>query len=88
MRILLSLEAVDAHDEGGLGDEHLPNLRQFLQLWGYIFRVHAVVGGEIFGVLLVAVAAFAPVCLQKSKEHKFKIVPHHVVLAPWRSGSE
>ena len=88
MRILFSLEAVDAYDGGGLGDGHLLNLRHFLQLWGYIVRVHVVVGGDSFGVLLVAVAAFAPVCLQKSKEQKFKSVPHHVVLAPWRSGSK
>ena len=65
VRILPSLEAVDAHD--GLGDEHLLNLRHSFQLWGYVSRVHIVVGGEGFGVLLVAVAAFAPVCLRKSK---------------------
>ena len=67
VRILPSLEAVDAHDGGDLGDEHLLNLRHFLQLWGYVPRVHVVVGGEAFGVLLVAVAAFATVCLRKSK---------------------
>ena len=67
VRILPSLEPVDAHDKGVLGDEHLLNLRHSLQLWGYVSRVHIVVGGEGFGVLLVAVAAFAPVCLRKSK---------------------
>ena len=46
--------------------------------------VHVVVGGEGFGILLVAVAAFAPVCLQKGKVQKVKRAPHHVVLAPWR----
>ena len=88
VRILPSLEAVDAHDGGDLGDEHhLLNFRQSLQLWGYISRVHVIVGREGFGVLLVAVTAFAPVCLQKSKMQKVKSAPHHVVLAPWRSGS-
>ena len=87
VRILPSLEAVDAHDGSDLGDEHLLNLRHSLQLWGYISRVHVVVGGEGFGALLVAVAAFEPVCLQKSKIQKVKSAPHHVVLAPWRSGS-
>ena len=48
---------------------------------------HFVVGGEGFGVLLVAVAAlFAPVCLRKSKVHSVKSAPHRVVLAPWRNG--
>ena len=84
---LPSLEAVDAHDGGDLGNEHLHNLRHTLQLWGYISRVHVVVGGEGFGVLLVAVAAFAPVCLQKSKVQEDKSAQHHVVLAPWCSGS-
>ena len=87
VRILPSLEAVDAHDGGDLGDEYLLNLRHSLQLWGYVSRVHIVVGGEGFGVLLVAVAAFSPVCLRKSKVHKVKSAPHHVALAPWRSGS-
>ena len=87
VRILLTLEAGDAHNGGDLGDEHLLNLRHSRQLWGYISRVHVVVGEEGFGVLLVAVAAFAPVCLQKSKVQNVKIAPHHVVLAPWRSGS-
>ena len=87
VRILPSLEVVDAHDGDDLGDEHLLNLRHSLQLWGYVSRVHVVVGGEGFGVLLVAVAAFASVCLRKSKVHKVKSVAHHVVLAPWRSGS-
>ena len=32
VRILPSLEAVDAHDGGDLGDEHLLNLRHSLQL--------------------------------------------------------
>ena len=86
VRILPFLEAIDAYDGGDLGDEHLLNLRHSLQLWGYISRVHVVVSGEDFGVLLVAVAAFAPVCLQKGKVHKVKSAPHHVVLAPWRSG--
>ena len=73
VRILPSLEAVDAHDGGGdLGEEHLPNLGHSLQLWGYISRVHVVVGGEGFGVLLVAVAAFAPVYLRESKAQKVK----------------
>ena len=67
VRILPSLEAVDARDGGDLGDEHLLNLRHSLQLWGYVSRVHVVVGGEGFGVLLVAVAALAPVCLRMSK---------------------
>ena len=67
VRILLSLEAVDAHDGGDLGDEHLLNLRHSLQLWGYVSRVHVVVGGEGFGVHLVAVSAFAPACLRKCK---------------------
>ena len=88
VRILPSLEAVDAHHGGDLCDEHLLNLRHSLQLLGYISRVHVVVGGEGFGVLLVAVAAFAPtVCLRKSKVHKVKSAPHHIALAPWRSGS-
>ena len=87
VRILPSLQAVDAHDGGSLSSEYLLNLRHFLQLWGYIFRVHVVVGGEGFGVLLVAVEGFAPVCLQKSKVQKLKSGPHHVVLVPWRSGS-
>ena len=84
VRILPSPEAVDG---GDLCDEHLLNLQHSLQLWGYVSRVHVVVGGEGFGVLLVAVAAFAPVCLRKSKVHEVKSAPHHVVLAPWRSGS-
>ena len=67
-RILPSLEAVDAHDGGDVGDEHLLNLRHSLQMWGYVSRVHVAVGGEDFGVLLVAVATFGPVCLRKSKE--------------------
>ena len=46
MRILPSLEAVDAHDGGDLGDEHLLNLRNSLQLWGCVSRVHVAVGGE------------------------------------------
>ena len=87
VRILPSLQAVDAHDRGSLSSEYLLNLRHFLQLWGYIFRVHVAVGGEGFGVLLVAVKEFAPVCLQKSKVQKLKSGPHHVVLVPWRSGS-
>ena len=87
VRILPSLEAVDAHDGGDYDDEHLLNMRHSLELWGYISRAHVVVGGEGFGVLLVAVAAFAPVCLQKSKVHKVKSAPHHVLLATWRSGS-
>ena len=88
VRILASLEVVDAHDGGDLCDEHLLNLRHSLQLLGYISRVHVVVGREGFGVLLVAVAAFAPtVCLRKSKVHKVKSAPHHVALTPWRSGS-
>ena len=87
VRILPSLEAVDAHNGGGLCDDHLLNLRHSLQLWGYISRVHVVVGEESFGVLLVAVAAFAPVCLRKSKVQKSKSASHHVVLTPWRSGS-
>ena len=87
VRILPSLEAVDAHDGGDLGDEHLLNLRHSLQLWGHVSRVHVVVGGEGFEVLLLAVAAFAPVCLRKSKVQKVKNAPHRVVLAPWRSGS-
>ena len=33
VRILPSLEAVDAHDGGDLGDEHLLNLRHSLQLF-------------------------------------------------------
>ena len=72
VRILPSLEAVDAHDGGDLGEEHLLNLGHSLQLWGYISRVHVVVGGEGFGVLLVAVAAFAPVYLRESKAQKAK----------------
>ena len=52
VRILPSLEAVDAHDGGDFGDEDLLNLRHFLQLWGYVSRVHVGVGGEDFGVLL------------------------------------
>ena len=87
VRILPSLEAVDAHDGGNLGDEHLLNLRHSLHLWGYVSRVHVVAGGEGFGVLLVTAAAFVPVCLRKSKVRKVKRAPHHVVLAPWRSGS-
>ena len=87
VRILLSLEAVDAHDGGYYDDEHLLNMRHSLQLWGYISRAHVVVGGEDFGVLLVDVAALAPVCLQKSKVQKVKSAPHHVLFAPWRSGS-
>ena len=67
VRILPFLGAVDAHDGGDLGDEHLLNLRHSLQLWGYVSGVHVVVGGEDFGVLLVAASAFAPVCLRKSK---------------------
>ena len=78
VRMLPSLQAVDAHDGGSLGSEYLLNLRHFLQLWGYIFRVHVVVGGEDFGVLLVAVEEFV---------QKLKSGPHHVVLVPWRSGS-
>ena len=46
-------------------------------LWGCVSRVHVVVGGEGFGVLLVAVAVFAPVCLQKSKEQRFAPVYLH-----------
>ena len=87
VRVLASLEVVDAHDGDDLCDEHLLNLRHSLQLWGYVSRVHGVVGGEGFGILLVAVAAFAPVCLRKSKVHQVKSAPHHVALAPWRSGS-
>ena len=87
VRILPSLEAVDAHDGGDLCDEHLLKLRHSLQLLGYISRVYVVVGGEGFGALLVAVAAFAPVYLRKSIVHKVKSAPHHVALAPWRSGS-
>ena len=75
VRILLSLEAVDAHDGGRLGDEHLLNLRHFLQLWGYIFRVHVVVGGEGFGVLLVAVAAFVPLCVCRRARNRNSKVP-------------
>ena len=67
VRILLALEALDAHDEGDLGDEHLLNLRHSLHLWGCVSRVHVVVGGEGFGALLVAVAAFTHVCLRKIK---------------------
>ena len=69
-RTLPSLEARGAHDRGDLGDEDLLRLRHSLHLWGHVSRVHAVVGGEGFGVLLVAVAAFAPVCLRKSKVQK------------------
>ena len=87
VRILPPLETVDAHDGGSLGDEDLLNLRHFLQLWGYIFSVPVVVGGEGFGVLLVAVEAFAPVCLQKRKVQKLKSGPRHVVLVTCRSGS-
>ena len=83
--ILPSLEAVDAHNGGDLGDEHLLNFGYSLHTWVHVSRVHVVVGGEGFGVLLVAVAAFAPVCLQKSKVQKVKWAPHHVILAPWRS---
>ena len=86
MRILPSLEAVDAHDGGDLGDEHLLNLRHSLHLWGPVSRVHVVVGGEGFGIPLVEVVALAPVCLRKRKVQKVKSAPHHVVLAPWRSG--
>ena len=67
VRILPSIEAVDAHDGVDLGDEHLLNLRHSLQLWGYVSRVHVAVGGEDFGILLVAVSTLAPVCLRKSK---------------------
>ena len=86
MRKLPSLEAVNAHDGGDLGAEYLLNLRHSLHLWGHIYRVHVVVGGEGFEALLVAVAAFAPVCLRKRKVEKVKSAPHRVVLAPWRSG--
>ena len=75
VRILLSLEAVDAHDGGGLGDEHLLNLRYFLQLCGYIFRVHVVVGGEGFEVLLVAFAAFEPLCVCRRARYRNSKVP-------------
>ena len=34
VRILPSLEAVDAHDGSNFGDEHLLNLRHSLHLWG------------------------------------------------------
>ena len=85
--ILPSLEAVDAHDGGDLGDEHLLNFRHSLQSWGYVSRVNVVVGGEGFWVLLFAVAVFSPVFLRKSKIQKVKSAPHHVVLAPWRSSS-
>ena len=87
VRIPPSLEAEDTHDGGNLCDEHLLNLHHSLQLWGYVSRVHVVVGGEGFRVLLVVVAALTPVCLWKSKINKVKSPPHHVVLAPWRSGS-
>ena len=59
VRILPSLEARDKHDGGDLGGEHLPNLCNSLHLWGDS-RVHVVVGGEGFEILVVAVAAFAP----------------------------
>ena len=84
VRILPSLEAVDAHDGGDFGDEHLLNLRHSLHLWGHVSRVHVVVGGEGFGVLLLAVAAFAPVCLRKSKVQEVKSTSHHVVLARYK----
>ena len=67
VRILPSLEAADAHDGDDVGDEHMLNLRHSLHLWGYVSRIHVFVGGEGLGVLLVAVAAFAPMCLRKSK---------------------
>ena len=86
VRIRPFLEAVESHDGGDLCDENLLNLRHSLQLWRCVSRVHAVVGGKDFGVLLVTVAGFAPVCLRKSKVHKVKSVPHHGVLPPWRSG--
>ena len=73
VRILPSLEAVDANNGGDLGNKHLLNLRHSLHLWGHVSRVHVVVVGEGFGVLLVAVAAFAPVCLRKSKDKKSKV---------------
>ena len=69
VRILPSLEAVDVYNGGDLCDEHLLNLHHLLQLSRYVSRVHIIVGGESFGVLLVAVAAFAPMCLRKSKVH-------------------
>ena len=79
VRILPSLEAVDAHDGDELGDEHSLNSHHSLQLWGYVSRVHVVVGGEGFPV-----AAFAPpvVCLRKSEVQKVKRASHHVILAP------
>ena len=87
VHILPSLEAIDAHDGGDLCGEHLLNLRHSLQLWGNVSRVYVVVGGEGFGVLRVAVAAFALVCLRKSKVRKVRSSPDHVTLAQWRSGS-
>ena len=84
VRILPSLEAVDAHDGGDLCDEHLLNLRHSLQLWGYVSRLHVAVGRKRFGGFLVTVAAFSPGCLRKSKVHKVKNAPHCVVPAPWR----
>ena len=86
VRVLPSLEVVDAHDGGDLRDEHLLNLRHSLHLWAHVSRVYVFVGGKGFGVLLVAAAAFVPMCLRKSKVQKVKSAPHHVVLAPWRSG--
>ena len=67
VHILPSLEVVDGHDGGDLGDDHLLNLRHSLHLRGHVSRLHVAVGGEGFGVLLVAVTAFAPVCLRNSK---------------------
>ena len=84
--ILPSLETVDAYDGGDLGDGHLLNLHHSLHLWGHVARVHVVVDGKGFGVLLIAAAAFAPVCLRKNKVQKVKSAQHRVVLAPWRSG--
>ena len=83
VRILPSLEAIDAHDGVDLGDQHLLNLRHSLHFLGHS-RVHVVVGGEGFGVLLVAVAAFAPVCSRKSKAQEVKRASHHVVQARCR----
>ena len=85
--ILPSLEVVDAHDRVDLGDEHLLNFGYSLHMWEHVSRVHVVVGGEGFGVLLVAVAAFAPVCLRKSKVQKVKRAPHHGLVSTFYNPS-
>ena len=73
VRILPSLEAVDAHDGATLAMSICSTCVIPCSCGGYVSRVHVAVGREDFGVLLVAVATFAPCVCGRARYRKSKV---------------